>query len=53
MIEYVDHLHEHFLVPVEIRDGHYVAPTAPGMGAQMYPQSLADHLFPTGPVWSS
>jgi L-fuconate dehydratase len=53
MIEYVDHLHEHFVVPVEIRDGHYVAPTAPGMGAQMYPQSLADHLFPTGPVWSS
>ena len=53
MIEYVDHLHEHFVVPVEIRDGHYVAPTAPGMGAQMFPQSLADHLFPTGPVWSS
>ena len=53
MIEFVDHLHEHFLVPVEIRDGHYVAPTAPGMGAQMHPQSLADHLFPTGPVWST
>ena len=52
MIEYVDHLHEHFVVPVEIRDGHYVAPTAPGMGAQMFPQSLADHQFPTGPVWS-
>ncbi len=53
MIEHVDHLHEHFLTPVEVRDGHYVAPTAPGMGAQMYPQSLADHLFPSGSVWSS
>ena len=53
MIEYVDHLHEHFLTPVELRNGHYVAPTTPGMGAQMYPQSLADHLFPSGPVWSS
>ena len=53
MIEFVDHLHEHFLTPVELRDGRYVAPRTPGMGAQMYPQSLADHLFPTGPVWSS
>ena len=53
MIEYVDHLHEHFLTPVEVRDGHYVAPSAPGLGAQMYPQSLADHLFPGGPVWST
>ncbi len=53
MIEYVDHLHEHFLTPVQLRDGHYVAPRASGMGAQMYPQSLADHLFPSGPVWSS
>ena len=52
-IEYVDHLHEHFLTPVELRDGHYIAPTAPGLGAQMHPRSLADHLFPGGPVWST
>jgi L-fuconate dehydratase len=51
MIEFVDHLHEHFVTPVVVRDGHYLAPTAPGMGAQMHPQSLADHLFPDGPVW--
>ncbi|MGI3785944.1 MAG: enolase C-terminal domain-like protein, partial [Janthinobacterium lividum] len=51
VIEFVDHLHEHFVTPVVVRDGHYVAPSAPGMGAQMHPQSLADHLFPDGPVW--
>src|ERR671918_1887608 len=30
VIEYVDHLHEHFIDPVTIRRGNYVAPTAPG-----------------------
>ena len=51
MLEYVDHLHEHFLHPVVLREGHYVAPTAPGLHAEMHPQSIADHLFPDGPVW--
>jgi L-fuconate dehydratase len=35
VIEFVDHLHEHFVTPVEIRDGRYVAPTAPGAGTEM------------------
>ncbi|HEX5781754.1 MAG TPA: enolase C-terminal domain-like protein, partial [Solirubrobacteraceae bacterium] len=35
VIEYVDHLHEHFVTPVEVRDGHYMAPTAPGAGTEM------------------
>ena len=43
MIEFVDHLHEHFVTPVEIRDGRYVAPTAPGAGTEMLEQSLARH----------
>jgi L-fuconate dehydratase len=51
MIEYVDHLHEHFIDPVRIRDGHYLAPTLPGMSAQMLPASLADHTYPGGSVW--
>jgi hypothetical protein len=38
---------------VVVRDGHHVAPTASGMGAQLHPQSLADHLFPHGAVWRS
>jgi L-fuconate dehydratase len=51
MIEYVGHLHEHFLDPVEIRGGHYVAPRSPGFGAQMHERSIADHRFPDGRVW--
>lgn len=53
VIEYVDHLHEHFIDPVRIRDGHYLAPTTPGLSAQMHAQSLKDYLYPDGPVWSS
>jgi L-fuconate dehydratase len=52
VIEYVDHLHEHFLDPVTIRRGHYVAPTAPGFSATMRPQTLADYAYPHGPVWT-
>jgi L-fuconate dehydratase len=34
-IEYVDRLHEHFTDPVQIRNGCYIAPIAPGMSAQL------------------
>ncbi len=51
MIEYVGHLHEHFLDPVEIRGGRYVAPRSPGFGAQMHERSIADYHFPDGRVW--
>ncbi|MFB9411166.1 enolase C-terminal domain-like protein [Dactylosporangium matsuzakiense] len=51
-IEYVDHLHEHFTDPVRIRGGRYVAPTAPGMSAQIVPASLAAYRFPDGPAWA-
>jgi L-fuconate dehydratase len=50
-IEFVDHLHEHFLDPVQIRAGRYLAPLQPGFSAQMQPQSVCDHLFPDGRVW--
>jgi L-fuconate dehydratase len=51
VVEYVDHLHEHFLDPVVIRDNHYIAPTAPGYSAAMHPESLATHAYPDGAVW--
>ncbi|MFC7592955.1 enolase C-terminal domain-like protein [Nonomuraea antimicrobica] len=51
VIEYVDHLHEHFVDPVVIRDGRYVAPSAPGFSAEMRPESIAAHAFPGGEVW--
>ncbi|KJK11436.1 fuconate dehydratase [Terrabacter sp. 28] len=45
-IEYVDHLHEHFVTPAKIRDGHYVAPTAPGASTEMYPASIIKYEVP-------
>jgi L-fuconate dehydratase len=53
VIEYVDHLHEHFVDPVRVTDGHYLAPVIPGLSAQMHPESLKEHLYPDGPVWSA
>jgi L-fuconate dehydratase len=50
-IEFVDHLHEHFVDPVRIRNGRYLAPTLPGFSACMRPRSIEDHLFPHGAVW--
>src|SRR6478609_3465132 len=51
MIEYVDHLHEHFIDPVVVRDGRYQLPTAPGYSAEMRPDSLATYTFPNGDAW--
>ena len=51
MMEYVDHLHEHFVDPVRIERGRYVAPRAPGGGAQIHPASVAEYLYPDGPQW--
>ncbi|MFM9442715.1 L-fuconate dehydratase [Streptomyces acidiscabies] len=51
VIEYVDHLHAHFLDPVVIREGHYMAPTTPGFSAAMRPESLARYRFPDGAFW--
>jgi L-fuconate dehydratase len=53
VIEYVDHLHEHFADPAEIASGRYVAPRAPGFSARMLPESIAAHRYPEGPVWQA
>jgi len=52
ILEYVDHLHEHFVDPVEIRDGRYVPPQAPGYSAEMKPESLDEFEFPMGSAWA-
>ncbi|GLW31790.1 enolase C-terminal domain-like protein [Actinoplanes regularis] len=52
VIEYVDHLHEHFLDPARVVGGRYVPPTAPGLSAQMHPASLSEYAYPDGPVWA-
>jgi L-fuconate dehydratase len=53
IIEYVDHLHEHFLDPVVVRDGRYMPPTAPGYSITMRSESLRDYAFPGGAAWTS
>ena len=52
VIEFVDHLHEHFVTPVQIRDGRYLLPTAPGYSIQIRKQSLIHFAYPTGSAWS-
>jgi L-fuconate dehydratase len=53
VIEYVDHLHEHFLAPVRIVDGRYTAPSAPGFSAQMHASSISEYTYPNGGFWSA
>ncbi|KAL0092356.1 enolase C-terminal domain-like protein [Phycomyces blakesleeanus] len=50
VLEYVDHLHEHFLEPVVMNNGRYVAPLASGYSIQMKRESIEDYTFPTGKV---
>jgi L-fuconate dehydratase len=50
-VEFVDHLHEHFVYPVEIRNGNYVAPLAPGYSIEMKRESIRDYEFPSGKEW--
>ncbi|MGF6835258.1 L-fuconate dehydratase [Paenarthrobacter sp. TE4293] len=50
-IEFVDHLHEHFITPVDVHDGAYWPPSSPGAGAEMLRETLASYSFPNGPVW--
>lgn len=52
VIEYVDHLHEHFLDPVVMRGGRYLAPTAPGYSITMHEASLLRYAYPAGPAWA-
>jgi L-fuconate dehydratase len=51
VLEYVDHLHEHFVDPVVIRDGRYMPPEAPGYSAALKPESLATYVWPSGTAW--
>jgi L-fuconate dehydratase len=51
--EFADHLHEHFVHPVEMRGGRYRLPQAPGLGVEFKRASLRAFAFPNGPVWSA
>jgi L-fuconate dehydratase len=49
--EYAAHLHEHFETPVEVRQGRYLPPRAPGFSVALRPASLADYAYPEGRIW--
>ncbi len=52
VIEFVDHLHEHFLEPVVIRNGRYMPPERPGYSIEIFPASLKKFEFPGGAAWA-
>jgi len=51
IVEYVDHLHEHFTHPVKVQNARYLPPLDPGYSISMKPESLADYEFPSGKAW--
>ena len=51
IVEYVDHLHEHFVFPVTMKNGCYVPPLDPGYSIEMKPESLDYYEFPNGAAW--
>jgi L-fuconate dehydratase len=52
VLEYVDHLHEHFVHPVIVKESRYMAPQAPGYSIEMKAESLDRFEFPVGAAWS-
>ncbi len=53
IVEYVDHLHEHFVQPVVMKGDRYMPPCAPGYSIEMKPESLEMFQFPCGEAWEN
>ena len=51
VIEYVDHLHEHFVEPCVIHRGHYMPPQRPGYSIEMKAETVTQYQYPNGPIW--
>ena len=45
VIEYVDHLHEHFVDPCIIHNAAYMPPELPGFSIEMKPDSIETYRF--------
>ncbi len=52
IIEFVDHLHEHFVDPVVINNGAYMPPSQPGYSIEMKTESIETYTYPTGRFWA-
>jgi L-fuconate dehydratase len=53
LLEFVDHLHEHFIDPVRMKNGRYMPPHSPGYSITMKPASLDQHEYPGGRAWQA
>ena len=55
VLEYVDHLHEHFHHPAVVQNGYYQTPFEPGYSVEMKPESMEHFSFPgeAGGFWKS
>jgi L-fuconate dehydratase len=53
LLEFVDHLHEHFEAPVRMKNGRYMPPEKPGYSITMKRESLDQHEFPSGRAWQA
>lgn len=52
VVEFVDHLHEHFVIPTVVRSAHYQAPLEAGAGAEIKINSIREYSYPDGLAWS-
>lgn len=53
VLEYVNHLHEHFVDPIAVSSGAYQLPTKPGYSGEMLSKSLDHFEYPNGTVWKN
>lgn len=53
VIEYVDHLHEHFIDPVVIKNCNYMPPMKPGYSITMKDESIKKYKYPHGEYWKN
>ena len=52
LVEWVDHLHQHFVDPPRVENAVYVTPSQPGYSTRFREESVSDYLYPGGKVWS-
>jgi L-fuconate dehydratase len=52
VIEWIDHLHDHFVTPAQVRDGRYIAPAQAGASTEIKPASIAGFSYPAGRAWA-
>jgi L-fuconate dehydratase len=53
LVEYVDHLHEHFVDPCIVQNGCYMPPLAAGYSITMKPESIEEYSYPNGKAWQA